>query len=84
MTSRPSPADVVREQFTAFASGLDAVTRYWHPDIEWRAVEGAADDVGVMRGHEPRRRYYGTQAAAAPAASPPRAATTWSAESATA
>lgn len=58
MTSRPSPADVVREQFAAFASGLDAVTRHWHPDIEWRAVEGAADDVGVMRGHEPLRRYY--------------------------
>ena len=53
-----NPADVVREQFAAFDSGLDAVTRYWHPDIEWRAVECAADDVGVMRGHDALRRYY--------------------------
>jgi ketosteroid isomerase-like protein len=28
------------------------------PNIEWRAVEGAADDVGVMRGHNALRRYY--------------------------
>jgi ketosteroid isomerase-like protein len=28
------------------------------PEIEWRAVEGAADDVGLMRGHDAVRRYY--------------------------
>ena len=51
--------DVVRKQFAAFESGgLDAVTEFWHPDIEWRAVEGAADDVGLMRGHGELRRYY--------------------------
>jgi ketosteroid isomerase-like protein len=51
--------DVVRKQFAAFESGsLDAVAQFWHPDIEWRAVEGAADDVGVMRGHGALRRYY--------------------------
>ena len=53
-----SPADTVRAQFAAFADGLDAVVEYWHPDIEWRAVEGAADDVGVMRGHDALRGYY--------------------------
>jgi ketosteroid isomerase-like protein len=52
-------ADVVRSQFAAFADGgLDAVAGHWHPDIEWRAVEGAADDVGVMAGEEALRRYY--------------------------
>jgi ketosteroid isomerase-like protein len=34
------------------------MTEFWHPDIEWRALEGAADDVGVMRGHDALRRYY--------------------------
>jgi ketosteroid isomerase-like protein len=52
-------SDVVRKHFEAFGSGgLDTVARFWHPDIEWRAVEGAADDVGPMRGHEALRRYY--------------------------
>jgi ketosteroid isomerase-like protein len=54
----PGSVDVVRGQFAAFASGLDAVAEFWHPDIDWRAVEGAADDVGVMRGQEAVRRYY--------------------------
>jgi ketosteroid isomerase-like protein len=52
-------ADVVRSQFAAFAEGgLDAVARHWHPDIEWRAVEGAADDVGGIAGEQALRRYY--------------------------
>jgi ketosteroid isomerase-like protein len=31
----------------------------WHPEIEWRAIEGAPDDVGVMNGRERLTRYYG-------------------------
>jgi ketosteroid isomerase-like protein len=54
----PGSVDVVRRQFAAFQSGLDAVAEFWHPDIDWRAVEGAADDVGVMRGQEALRQYY--------------------------
>ena len=51
--------DVVRAQFAAFGrGGLEAVTRFWHPDIEWRAIEGALDDVGLMRGEDAVRRYY--------------------------
>jgi ketosteroid isomerase-like protein len=51
--------EIVRRQFGAFErGGLDAVARFWHPDIEWRAVAGAADDVGVMRGEQRLRRYY--------------------------
>jgi ketosteroid isomerase-like protein len=52
-------ADVLRSHFRVFGfGGLDAVAEFWHPDIEWRAVEGAADDVGVMRGHDALRSYY--------------------------
>ena len=55
----PQSADVVRKQFEAFAAGgVDAAAEFWHPDIEWRAVEGAADDVGVMRGANAVRGYY--------------------------
>ena len=51
--------EVVRAQFAAFErGGLEAVTRFWHPDIEWRAIEGAVDDVGLMRGEDAVRGYY--------------------------
>jgi ketosteroid isomerase-like protein len=57
--SEHGPAKVVSAQFAAFASGgLDAVAEFWHPEIEWRAVEGAADDVGVIKGRGGLRRYY--------------------------
>jgi ketosteroid isomerase-like protein len=50
---------VVRIHFSAFESGgLDAVAEFWHPEIEWRAVEGAADDIGVICGHDALHRYY--------------------------
>jgi ketosteroid isomerase-like protein len=51
--------EVVRRQFAALEhGGLDAVAAYWHPEIDWRAVEGAADDVGVISGPDALRRYY--------------------------
>jgi ketosteroid isomerase-like protein len=51
--------EVVRKQFAAFErGGLDVVAGFWHPDIEWRAVEGAADDSGVLNGGDALRRYY--------------------------
>jgi ketosteroid isomerase-like protein len=57
MSSRSS--DVVRNQFAAFESGkVDAAAEFWHADIEWRAVQGAADDVGLIRGSDALRRYY--------------------------
>jgi ketosteroid isomerase-like protein len=37
--------------------GLDAAARFWHPEISWRAVEGAPDDVGEMHGVEAVRDY---------------------------
>jgi ketosteroid isomerase-like protein len=51
-------ADVVRRYFEAFEhDDLDHAGEFWHPDIEWRAMEGSADDVGVMRGQLAMRRY---------------------------
>ena len=54
-----STSDVVRSYFRTFETGgVDAAAEFWHPDIEWRAVESAADDVGVIRGHDALRHYY--------------------------
>src|SRR5438874_8734974 len=51
--------EVVRRQFEALErGGVDAAARFWHPEIEWRAVEGAVDDVGVISGRDAMRRYY--------------------------
>ena len=50
--------EIVADAFKAFADeGLDALAEYWHPDINWRAMEGAPDDVGEMYGTEAARRY---------------------------
>ena len=52
-------SDVVRSYFRTFESGgVDAAAGFWHPDVEWRAIESAADDVGVIRGHDALRHYY--------------------------
>jgi ketosteroid isomerase-like protein len=56
-TTRAS--DVLRRHFATFGhGGLEAAAQLWHPEIEWRAIEGAVDDVGVMRGRDAMRRYY--------------------------
>ena len=50
--------EVVRRALQAFADGgLDAMAEFWDPDIEWRAAEGALDDVGEMHGQVAVRRY---------------------------
>jgi ketosteroid isomerase-like protein len=55
----PDNVEVLRRQFAAFEQGgVDAAAAYWHPDIDWRAVEGAADDIGVISGPEALRGYY--------------------------
>jgi ketosteroid isomerase-like protein len=59
MSLEQANVDVVRRQFQALErGGPDGAAEFWHTDIDWRAVEGAADDVGVMRGHDALRRYY--------------------------
>ena len=50
--------EIVADAFKAFADeGLDAFAVFLHPDINWRAMEGAPDDVGEMHGTEAVRRY---------------------------
>ena len=51
--------DLVRRYFSAYEQGgLEAWAEFWHPDISWRAAEGALDDIGVFYGHDAMRRYY--------------------------
>jgi ketosteroid isomerase-like protein len=50
--------ETIRQAFAAFDSeGFDGLAEFWHPDINWRAMEGAPDDVGVFTGHDAMRRY---------------------------
>jgi ketosteroid isomerase-like protein len=50
--------EVVRQMLQAFADGgLDAMEEFSDPDIDWRAAEGALDDVGEMHGRVALRRY---------------------------
>jgi ketosteroid isomerase-like protein len=52
-------SDVVRSYFRTFESGgVDAAAEFWDPEIEWRPMESAAGDVGLIRGHDALRRYY--------------------------
>ena len=37
---------------------MDAWATFWHPDINWRAIEGALDDIGVMHGPDAMRHHY--------------------------
>jgi len=50
--------EIVRSLFVAFGQGLDVAAEYWHPEIDWRAIEGAPDDVGIMHGRDALRHYY--------------------------
>jgi ketosteroid isomerase-like protein len=51
-------AEIVRRSWTAFAGGgLDALAEFWDDGINWRAIEGALDDVGEIQGAEAMRRY---------------------------
>src|SRR4051794_24789864 len=51
--------EIVRRALASMDPSLDRVAEFWAPDIDWRAIEGAPDDIGVFRGHEAMRRYYG-------------------------
>jgi ketosteroid isomerase-like protein len=53
------PLSVVRDSLQALADdGLGAMAAHWDEEIEWRAIEGAPDDVGEMRGRERVQRYF--------------------------
>jgi uncharacterized protein len=50
--------EIVRGLWQAFADGgLDALMGYFDQEIDWRAMEGAPDDVGEMHGKHAVRRY---------------------------
>jgi ketosteroid isomerase-like protein len=52
--------EIVRAALQAFTDGgVDAAAEFWDGDINWRAIEGAPDDVGEMHGRERVRRYFG-------------------------
>ena len=46
-----------RGLFAVERDGIDAAAEFWHPEVSWRAMEGAPDDVGEMHGIEAVRRY---------------------------
>jgi uncharacterized protein len=51
--------ELVRHFFAAHdRDGPDGLAEFWHPDINWRAAEGALDDVGLMEGPDAMRDYY--------------------------
>ena len=51
--------EIVREYIAAGnRGGLDALAEFWHRDINWRAAEGALDDVGLMEGPDALRHHY--------------------------
>jgi ketosteroid isomerase-like protein len=50
--------EIVRRSWQAFADGgLDAWMAYVDSEVNWRAIEGAPDDVGEMHGEDALRRY---------------------------
>ena len=50
--------EIARRGFLGLERGdVDAAAEFWHPEISWRAIEGAPDDVGEMHGIEAARRY---------------------------
>ena len=50
--------EIVCRAFHGLASGgVDAAAEYWNPEINWRAIEGAPDDVGEMQGIDAARRF---------------------------
>jgi ketosteroid isomerase-like protein len=50
--------EIVRKSLEALNPDLDAAAGFWDPEIDWRAIEGAPDDVGVFTGHAAMRDYY--------------------------
>jgi ketosteroid isomerase-like protein len=50
--------EIVGSAFLALADrGFDGLAEFLHPEINWRAMEGAPDDIGEMLGTEAACRY---------------------------
>jgi ketosteroid isomerase-like protein len=51
--------EVVRRLFEFDpTANVDPALELWHSDLDYRAVEGALDDVGVFYGREALRHYW--------------------------
>ena len=49
---------MVRQAIDAYTDrGIDAWAEFFAPEVNWRAIEGAADDVGEMDGVPAMRAY---------------------------
>jgi ketosteroid isomerase-like protein len=59
-----SNAEIVRGLYSEDLTTWDEATvnhwheHHWDPEITWRAIEGAPDDVGLMHGPDRLRQYY--------------------------
>ena len=50
---------VVGDYLSSFVDGgVEAMVEFMDEDVDWRAIEGAPDDVGEMHGREAMRRYF--------------------------
>jgi ketosteroid isomerase-like protein len=50
---------LVRAAFAAWdVDELDGLEPHLAPDVDWRAIPGAPDDVGLIEGREALRAYY--------------------------
>jgi ketosteroid isomerase-like protein len=50
--------EIARQAFLALGrGGVDEAVEFLDPEVSWRAVENAPDDVGEMRGIAAMRRY---------------------------
>jgi ketosteroid isomerase-like protein len=47
--------ETVRQALRAFDRSLEEVGAFWDPEIDWRAIEGAPDDIGVFQGRDAGR-----------------------------
>ena len=53
-----SNVDLIQNSYEAFArGGIDEYLAFIDPNVNWRAMEGAPDDVGEMDGREAVSRY---------------------------
>jgi ketosteroid isomerase-like protein len=49
----------VRGYMAAYGRGdFEEGNKFLHPDVTWRAIEGAPDDVGLMQGQQALLDYY--------------------------
>src|SRR5438874_8541754 len=52
--------EIVARMYDGFGrAGPEGMFEFMDPDINYRAIEGAPDDIGVFTGYDAQRRYLG-------------------------